>query len=52
MNEKDLKFLEYMEKELAPLSQYEFYELLTDWVLKRLTKLDTGEGRIILTNNQ
>lgn len=52
MNEKDLEFLENMEKELASLSQDELYELLVDCGLKGLKKLDTGEGRIVLTNKQ
>lgn len=48
MSEKDLEFLENMEKELASLSQDELYELLVDCGLKGLKKLDTGEGRIVL----
>lgn len=52
INEKGLKFLENMEEELASLSQDEFYELLTECGLNGLIKLDTGEGRVILSNKR
>lgn len=51
MNEKDLLFLEEIEKELELLSQDELYDLLVDCGMEGLEKLDSGKGQVILTNN-